>query len=147
MAEEHEKEPVKKAAAKKRDKDEVRTRRHVRAEEEKNVMESGQAVHSLTLNPDDQPVVNASLVVGADTEDDGELEFHPEHFEGVSQDRLFKAATSHGYPVLTDAEADEAEMRRAEIDEHNAKLEEEREAHHEAEEKAARKRLTDFLKG
>jgi hypothetical protein len=153
MAEEHHDpkavEEVKKATAadKKRAKESVRTRRHVREEDERNVVEHGQAVHSVTINPDDMEAVQADLVAGADDiDDEGDLAFHPEHFEGVSPDRLFKASNSHGYPVTTEEDLDKAEEERKVIDEANKAREKDRKAHAEAEEKAARQRLTDFLK-
>jgi hypothetical protein len=102
-------------------------------------------LESVTLNPDEQRPASADDVVGSGEGDDGDLEFTPEAFAGVSQDRWLEPATIHGYPVETDEDREAAAARQAEIDEANAKREEQRAENDKATEEAARRRLADLL--
>lgn len=103
-------------------------------------------VTSVTLNPDEQRPATGGQVFGADViEDSGDLEYTPEAMKGVSQDRWFKPASHHAYPVETEWEVAQREAYQAEIDEHNAAREAEQAEREEAAEARARKRLNDLL--
>lgn len=123
------------------------TREDVQAQygDDVQVTEAGGVV-SVTLNPDQQSPPTADLVWGADSiEDTGDLEYTPEALKGVSQDRWYKPAEHHGYPVETDEERQAAEDRQAAIDEANEARAAEREELQASRDTAARERLANLL--